>query len=265
MLKKPSVIKLHGSDINVMSTLADVRPNLAWGLKNANRVVSVSRALAKKVVDLGADPDRVHVVRNGINQQQFYVRSRDQAREALGYSTKDRWLVFVGFMREAKGVLELVQAFSKIHQEFPDVKLVFVGDGDGREVCEKAAAGLGDRVMMVGTRPHDEVALWLSAADLFTLPSWNEGTPNVVLEALACGIRVVASDVGGIPDVLDRPELGEMVPAKNAEALAEALRRGLSQPYDRAEIAAMSGCISWEQSAQQLREVLQAAVLEGPR
>ena len=101
----------------------------------------------------------------------------------------------------------------------------------------------------------------MAAADVMTLPSWNEGTPNVVLEALASGRRVVATRVGGIPDVVSSPALGELCEPRDVAALANALRRVLAEPGDPAAIAA-SATISWDESAGRLYEVLSAAVAD---
>ena len=112
---------------------------------------------------------------------------------------------------------------------------------------------------VVGSVPHDEIAHWIAACDILSLPSWNEGTPNVVLEALACGRRVVATDVGGIPDLIDSDTLGELVPARSPEALAGALSRAVAADYDPAEIARLGAHGDWQESAMQLHDVLQAA------
>ena len=105
-----------------------------------------------------------------------------------------------------------------------------------------------------------DVALWIGAADLVTLPSHNEGTPNVILEALASGRRVVATDVGGIPAVVNDPLFGELVPRQAAPALADALVRAIDTPYVPEEIAARAGVIGWDDSGALLHELLSAIV-----
>src|SRR5262245_62328580 len=118
--------------------------------------------------------------------------------------------------------------------------LVVLGDGSGYEECKELAQELGIRASFLGARPHDEVATWLGACDVLALPSWNEGMPNVVLEALASGRPVVASRVGGIPEVVS-DAVGRLVPARDAGALADALERVLGEAHDPAQIAAEIG------------------------
>jgi teichuronic acid biosynthesis glycosyltransferase TuaC len=146
------------------------------------------------------------------------------------------------------------------------VKLVLVGDGSLRARCQQAAAA-DPRILVAGGRPLDQVGRWMAAADVVTLPSWREGTPNVVLEALASGRPVVATRVGGIPDVVERPGLdgllGELIPPRDAGALVAALARVLDRDHDPAAIAA-GGPISWDESARQLHAVLEAAAREPP-
>jgi len=111
----------------------------------------------------------------------------------------------------------------------------------------------------VGPRPFAEVPVWMGACDLLTLPSHHEGTPNVLLEALASGRRVVATRVGGIPDVVHRPELGALVPVGDADALAAALGEELARPYDASAVAALGARGGWDESAARLQDSLARA------
>jgi glycosyltransferase involved in cell wall biosynthesis len=121
------------------------------------------------------------------------------------------------------------------------------------------AASLGVQVSFVGGKPHDEVPRWVAACDAFVLPSWNEGTPNVVIEALACGRRVVATRVGGTPDVVTSDTLGTLVPPRDPSALAVALEDSLSRNYDPAVVSSTLSAPDWGQSAQSLCASLAAA------
>jgi teichuronic acid biosynthesis glycosyltransferase TuaC len=135
---------------------------------------------------------------------------------------------------------------------------VIVGDGAMRDRCDQVAVEFPGRVLVIGGRPLSEVSRWMAAADLLVLPSWHEGTPNVILEALACGRPVVASRTGGIPDLLNAPQLGEMFPPRDVTALTAALRRVVQGQHDPDAIAA-GGTVSWQESADQLHDVLLAA------
>jgi teichuronic acid biosynthesis glycosyltransferase TuaC len=258
----PSVIYALGSDINVAPKIFGVKAQLARTLPKTSRVIAVSRDLGEKVIALGAPRARTVVVPNGVDRGLFHPRPRAAARAALGHgSDGDRWILFVGRLELAKGIDELLTAFTAIAAADARVKLVLVGDGSQRRRCEAAAAAAPGRIIVAGGRPLSEVATWVAASDLLTLPSHNEGTPNVVLEALASGRKVVATRVGGIPDLITSAALGELVPAKDADALGDALVRVLAAPGDPAAVAA-AGPVSWDESAARLHDVLASAVAE---
>jgi teichuronic acid biosynthesis glycosyltransferase TuaC len=258
----PAVIAALGSDINVTSQLRGVGGQLGRALARASRVVAVSRDLADRTVALGARPERVSMVPNGVDAALFHVRDRSSARQHLGRGD-DRapWILFVGRLEASKGVLDLLHAWTTVAAARSDAKLVLVGDGSMRAACEQAALVHPGRLLLPGARPLDEVAQWMAAADLVTLPSHAEGTPNVVLEALASGRKVVATRVGGLVDLIDAPVLGQLTAPHDPAALAAALLRGLDDPGDATAIAAAAAArtISWEQSAAELRAVLEAA------
>jgi glycosyltransferase involved in cell wall biosynthesis len=225
-------------------------------------VLAVSRPLADRALELGAPPQRTVVVPNGVDKTRFFPRDRSACRGQLGLSPDGRWIVYVGELFESKGVLDLLAAFERLAPANPEAKLAVVGHGPELPRVQAFAARFPDRVFTAGGRPHDEVALFMGAADVCTLPSWREGTPNVVIEALASGRRVVATRVGGIPDVIRNAGQGELVEARDVPALANALARALTVPTDSAALAA--GLPSWADSARLLHDVLAELVGEAP-
>lgn len=262
LLGVPVVIKVHGSDINVLAQRPSVRGHLRFALSRAAAVVATSRALAEAAIDAGAPGKRTHVVMNGVDRAQFFPRDRQACREVLGYGADTSpWVLYVGNLKRPKGVLGLIEAFGRLRH--PEARLVVVGGGEAEAQAKRAGQTLA--VTFAGPRPPHEIATWMGACNVLALPSWAEGTPNVVMEALSCGRRVVASNVGGIPDVLNHPELGEMVPPRDVPALAAALQRMLSQPYDPARVAGSVSFGSWDDSARALEAVLEQALLQQPR
>jgi glycosyltransferase involved in cell wall biosynthesis len=256
----PTVVKLHGSDMDVLSKRPVLRRQLAWALPRAARVVAVSRALGQQAEELGVARDRIDIVTNGVDGALFHPRDRAASRTELGRGGDTRrWILFVGRVEADKGMLELGPAFAKLAAANPEAALIVVGDGKARGAMEESLRPLGDRVVFAGARPFAEVPVWMGACDVLTLPSHHEGTPNVLLEALASGRRVVATRVGGIPDVVHRPELGTLVPVGDAEALAAALGEAVAQPYDGAAIAALGARGGWDESAARLYDVLARA------
>jgi glycosyltransferase involved in cell wall biosynthesis len=261
LLDAPAVVKVHGSDMNVVAKRPSIALNLRWALPRAKRVIAVSRPLRDVVASFGVSLERIDVVPNGVDPDLFRPGDRAAARAALGHPGDTRpWLLYVGRLEEAKGVLDLLAAFELLARQRTDVRLAIVGDGHARAACDAAAAALPDRVLVAGARPLSEVPRWMAACDALVLPSWAEGTPNVVIETLACGRRVVATDVGGVPDLVTGPELGELVPARAPPLLADALARAADARYAPADIACAGARGSWAESARRLEESLRAAL-----
>jgi teichuronic acid biosynthesis glycosyltransferase TuaC len=265
LLGVPAVVKVHGSDLNVLSELSGPRRHMQWALPRAARVVAVSRPLAEVAAGLGVARERIDIVQNGIDRTRFRPRSREAARRALGLPADGPIVLYVGHLNREKGALDLIRAFAHARHALGDARLVMVGDGADLPACRDLCVELGVRASLVGAQPHHSIPEWIAACDLLALPSWAEGLPNVVLEALACGRRVVASSVGGIPDVVDRPLLGQLVPPQQPEALAAALVEAVHTPYDPEEVSSELKVPDWEGSAQALHQSLLAALEDRAR
>ncbi|MCE9575444.1 MAG: glycosyltransferase [Deltaproteobacteria bacterium] len=258
----PAVIKLHGSDMNQIGKLPGPRRVLRQALPRAARVVAVSRALADEARGLGVADDRIAIVMNGVDASLFHPRDRAAARAELGLAKDAKLALYVGNLKETKGTRDLAAAFDALAKDAPDVHLAIVGGGPDRGLVDALAQRHPGRVTVAGPRPLAEVPTWMAACDTLVLPSWAEGTPNVVLEALAAGRRVVGSSVGGIPDLLAEPALGELVPPRDPAALAAAIVRVARAPYDPVAIAARGARGGWADSARQQLGVLTDAVAE---
>jgi len=259
-LGKPCVVKVHGSDVNVVLQQRAPRAVAARILPTADAVVAVSRPLADELVRLGVPSEKVHIVANGVDASLFFPRDRTSSRKALGLPEDARVLLFVGRLEAEKGVLDLLDAFGEVCARVPSALLALVGDGVSmQEVRARASRCRPDSVRVLGALSHQDVAKWIGACDALTLPSWAEGTPNVILEALASGRPVVGTNVGGIPHVIVDPSCGALVAPRNPQALAEALTRALHRHWD-VEVIRRFGPGSWRQSADDLRRVLDLVV-----
>ncbi|HEY4176076.1 MAG TPA: glycosyltransferase family 4 protein [Kofleriaceae bacterium] len=258
LLNVPCVVKLHGSDINQIAKLPGPRRLLAWALPRAATIVAVSRALADETHALGVPRERSAIVMNGVDSELFHPRDRAEARTQLALPPGPL-AVYVGNLKTDKGVLDLAAAWERVHAEMPHATLAIVGNGPAREELERAVAPFGPSVRVAGAVPLAQVPTWMAASDVLTLPSHAEGTPNVVLEALASGRRVVATRVGGIPDLIADPDLGELVSPKDPAALARALTEALRTPYNPATVAERGARGGWDASAAALHEVLVGA------
>jgi teichuronic acid biosynthesis glycosyltransferase TuaC len=256
LLGLPCVVKLHGSDINIIAKLPGPRRMSAWALPKATRIVAVSRALAGEVEKLGVPRENIAIVMNGVDAQLFHPRDRAAARKELGLPIEGKLALYVGNLKAEKGVLDLATAWKSV----PEGTLVVVGGGPAKSALEAEAT---DRFKLVGPQPLPSIPTWMAACDVLVLPSHAEGTPNVVLEALACGRRVVATNVGGIPDLLTSDTLGTLVPAHDPKALAVALAHALATTYDPDDVARLGARGGWDASAAMLHQVLTDASVNG--
>ncbi|HIE51454.1 MAG TPA: glycosyltransferase family 4 protein [Armatimonadetes bacterium] len=261
-LRRPLVLTVRGSDLNWHSRFWLRRVQIRWALQRAARVIAVSQALKRAVVDLGTPPEQVVVVPNGIDTEQFFPRPRTAARQALGLPVEGRFVLFVGNLLPIKGLSHLLTAFAHLHQNHPDVRLLLVGEGPLRSELEQQARKLGiaESVHFLGARPHAQIPLWLAAAEVFCLPSLAEGYPNVVLETLACGRPVVASRVGGVPEIITDERYGLLVPPGQAEQLAAALTTALEKEWDEKTLVQRIAGQSWAEVGRAAVQQLEQAV-----
>ncbi len=249
--------------MNVVAQMPSARLNLELTLPHAAGVVAVSEQLGHAVAALGVDRDRISIIPTGIDRSLFHPRDRHQGRRNLAVPEAGKMILFLGRLDRAKGIFDLADAFARLASRHPNWSLVFVGADETRGALARAVEGLADRVRLVGQRPVEEIPTWLAACDVLALPSYAEGTPNVILEALACGRRVVASDVGGIPDVLTSPRHGALVRPRDVEGLERALEQTLAQDEDPVALAHDASILSWDESAGRLRSALAEAVTRG--
>ena len=210
---------------------------MAWALRRARRVIAVSEITRRHYLDRARlRPERVMTIHNGIDPSAFQAPpgERDAARRELGLDASAPVLVTVAVQREPKGIQHMLAALPEVAAAFPAVRYLLVGDGPHRRALEGLAARLGvaDRVVFAGAR--DDVPSLLAAADLFVLPSLTEALPTVVAEAMAAGLPIVATTVGGIPEMVGHAEAALLVPPSDPAALAAAVCRLLANPRQAA-------------------------------
>lgn len=234
----PCVLGARGSDIHVRS------PFNAWmtrrAIRRADTLLTVSNAMRRHAVSCyGADAMRTHTIVNGFDTEVFRPRAQAPLRARLGLAAQARVIAYVGRLVESKGLVELVDAFAALRTTDKRVYLALVGDGvmRARLAAMIEAKGLSGNVSMPGAMEPCNVAEWIGAADVLTLPSWSEGYPNVVVEAIACGRPVVATDVGGTREIVDARN-GLLVPPRDPAALADALAQVLAREWDAESISA---------------------------
>jgi teichuronic acid biosynthesis glycosyltransferase TuaC len=252
----PVVLTAIGSDLNRIPDALCAKLTRS-ALRDAAFTTTVSHDLAKTAVRLGAPAERVQAILNGCDTSVFHPQDGAAARVALGLDTLAEVIVYVGRLDMRKGLVELVEAMASLSAERPAARCFLVGDGPDKPLIEQAIARMKaeEIIAFVPPQPTKEVARWMAAADLVTLPSYREGCPNVVVEALAAGRPVVATNVGGIPELMDE-SCGRLVPAMDVPALARALDETLAAPWDAEQIAARHSR-SWSDVADNVYEVLE--------
>ncbi len=259
-LRKPLVLTARGSDVNVLPLYALPRRQILWAARRAAAIVTVSRSLEQSLVALGVAPERLTTLRNGVDLDLFRPVDRVLTRNRLGLDGPT--LLSVGHLAENKGHHIVLHALA----ELPDTSLVIAGDGPQAADLRALARTLGvsPRVRFVGTLAQDELPAWYGAADALVLASSREGMPNVVLEALACGTPVVATAVGGIPEVVSVPAAGVLMARRDPQALAEAFRALCRSGIDRAETRRHAERFGWPATTEGQLRIFGALVSAGP-
>lgn len=241
----PSVVTVHGTDGRwlVEGGVQDrFRRRMLAAARAADRVVVVEGGLATKLVAMGVERERVRVIPMGLDEKVFVPADREQARRALGVDPDVRLVLFVGRPTKEKGIEVLERALSSLPAS---VHAVAVGPR-GLE---------GGRIEYAGPGGPELVAQWLAAADLLCLPSFAEGSPASVVEALASGRPVVASAVGGIPGQVENGVDGLLVTAGDSAALASALEAALDREWSPARLRASSRRFWWSELAPRIQEL----------
>jgi glycosyltransferase involved in cell wall biosynthesis len=263
----PFVVTAHGSDINVYAARGSLRPQVLWALSQAQAVIAVSEALRDKISTLAPYlASRVSCIPcSGVNPSVFHLGERAVARRGLDLEPQARVALFVGNLVPIKGLDTLLGAWRTLVGQgalSSRDRLVLIGDGPQRAQLEAAAAepALAGTLRVLGPRPQAEIAQWMQAATALCLSSVNEGMPNVVVEALSSGLPVVATAVGGVPDLVHPGVNGYLAPSGNAEKLATALVSAFDRNWDTRQIAVTAAGYNWSALAARNLDVLANAV-----
>ena len=261
----PFVAKVIGSDVNLYCQIPELRVQIVDALEKASAVVCVSEALKGVLVECGLPEAKIHVVYNGVNGEKFFPKNMANARAALGMDSDAKIVLFIGNLKRAKGAIDVVTAFRRIIESRPDEKyaLVLVGDDVDRRLVEAEARQTvnlypGADIRLAGRVPHDQLNDWINASDLVCLPSYSEGVPNVLLEAMSCGKPVVATRVGGIPEIVN-PTNGVMVDAGDIDGLASAILEVLGSDWNPEAIRTFSNQFDWDANAREILGIADSA------
>ncbi len=239
----PVVVTARGSDVTQLPAYAIPRRLIRGVIAQSAAMITVSAALKDDLVALGAPPGKVTVLRNGVDTTLFCPPvNRDAARRALGLTRKT--LISVGLLIDRKGHHRTIEAMTRL----PDFDLLIAGEGPERDRLSTLIArfGLTDRVRLLGARPHAELPMLYGAADASILASSREGWANVLLESMACGTPVVASNIPGNPEVVRTRAAGVIMPENTPDGIAAGVRTLFDPLPDRAATRAYAEPFSWD-------------------
>jgi len=241
----PVCISARGSDISLMPDYVLPKRWIQWAAARADGLVTVCSALRDRLIELGVEAERVTVLRNGVDLERFRPLDRPRLRHELGLDGPV--LLAVGNLVELKGHHLIIEALSKL----PNHTLLIIGEGPEQRPLERLAQQLGvsERVRFVGLVPQTELPRYYTAADALVLASSREGWANVLLESMACGTPVVATRVGGTPEVVAHDTAGVLIEQRSAEGILDGVRRLFAAPPSREATRHYAEGFSWEETS----------------
>lgn len=266
---KPFIYTIQGPGTRTGHLLVDTLADLydytvaRWLAREAQKVVLLSKSLISRAEKLGIERSKTVVIPSGVdskhfNPERYEVKKKaSQIKNQFGISD-ETVIGYVGRLYPAKGLTYLFHAVKKLQKRYGNIILLIVGDGALRNQLEAMARDLNIRSIFTGWQR--DTAPYYSIMDIFVLPSLFEGLPNVILEAMAMKIPVVATKVGGNPDVLSNRENGFLVPVRNVQKLAFALEKLIEDDALRAKMGAMNrqkveACFLWSKTAEKVEKV----------
>jgi teichuronic acid biosynthesis glycosyltransferase TuaC len=255
----PAIVGSIGSDLNRIPDQAS-----KWltrlAMHRASFVITKSDHLRQRAIQMGINGRKVRTIRNGCDPSVFHLADRGTARAQLAIDVDAELVLFVGRLDAKKGIVELLEAFASLASRRPKLRLAYIGDGPGYEQLRARAKrfSLEHQVILMGPCPSHRVAQWLAAANVLALPSYNEGYPNVVIEALSCGRPVIATNVGGILELVNE-ESGILVSPRDRRALAHAIETALERRWDEHLISAQFHR-GWDEAAREMLSTCELAL-----
>ncbi len=264
MMDFPFVAVAQGSDVHQYLDMPSRCRRIVSAVNRSATTVARSKELARLLQVAGVEREKLQVIYNGVETDIFKPGDQAAEREALGLSSKARIILYVGNLLPVKNPRLALESLAKLAALDPvsEYRLVMVGTGPMETALKQDAEALGiaEWLVWAGAQKPAQVARYLRACDVLCLPSLNEGMPNVLLEALATGRPVVATNVGGIAEILNRPELGKLVASRDAGQMASALHIVLARLPAETEIVRIGREYSWADTAKSYYQLLQRAV-----
>jgi glycosyltransferase involved in cell wall biosynthesis len=266
VFRRPTVVTVRGTHDMRHAGYVWRRPQIRYALRAASAVIAVSESLRRFAVSLGLREEDVRVIPNGVDRSRFFPSDRRSARETLALPQDRVILLAVGSLTEGKGHHLVIETLRQLLAQYPSLLYIALGNeelgGQYRRRLDDLISreGLDQNVRIVSQRPHDEIRLWLAAADLFCLATRSEGWCNAIMEALACGVPVVTTLVGGNAELVRDGHDGLLVPYWDRQRFAESVSRALDTAWDRDAIARRAAERGWDRVAQEVVELFTDAI-----
>lgn len=219
------------------------RLRIAWAAHRSHAFISISRPVTSELLSVNVPGDKIHLIPYGLDTNYFTPatpQNKAELRQSLGLLPDATWCIYTGRMVPEKGLDLLLSAWDKISATHPEARLLLVGDGEERAHLEEMAGRPGLRGSIRFTGSVNDTAPYLRAADLYIQPSFTEGLPVAMLEAMACGLPIVATAVGGIPDLINEHSSGLLIPPHEEGRLQNAIDELLSSPDLRSAMGAQA-------------------------
>ncbi|WP_367269781.1 glycosyltransferase family 4 protein [Roseateles sp.] len=259
---KPLVVTARGSDVNLIGRHALPRRFMRWASRVASASIGVSQSLVERMRELGLSSPLQVALRNGVDLARFHADADSTALRARLGVDGNPLLLSVGNLVPLKGHDLVLEALYLLRRQGLDARLCIIGAGPLRAELEALAErlGLAGQVRFLGAMPQDELASWYGAADMLVLASEREGWPNVLLESMACGTPVVATAVGGIPEIVEPPLTGRIVPQRTAQDLAAAAHDLWRALPPREAVCSHARRFGWQETTQGQLNLFQTIV-----
>jgi len=212
------ILTVHGSDIHTIPFKnINYKKMVLKALNNAKIVIFVSKYLSEKAKEIGYKKGNYYIIPNGIDLDKFHIIKRDIALENIDFKSNKIYIGYIGNLLKIKGVDKLPRIFNKISQAINNICFVIIGNGSLKENIKKAldSYNLLDKTIFIRCIPNSIIPYYLNAFDILLIPSRNEGLSSILLESLSCGTPVIASNVGGMPEILKNNISGYLVDLNN--------------------------------------------------
>lgn len=254
---KPLILTVHGHDAYSTPFKDEWKAVARYVFNEADKIITVCEFNANKLKSFGVDVKKITIIPNGYDENIFFHIPQEKARVKLGLPHNKTILLTVASLVPAKGYSYLIDAMSIIKKKRMDILLIILGAGPLLDSLEKKVQSLGltNQILFIGAKNHNDVPIWMNASDLFVLPSIEEGFPTVIPEAMACGIPVIGTKVGGIPEILSNRNLGKLVNPADHIDLAESILSLIEEKRDSQTIINYARKYSWNIISKEILKV----------